>query len=165
MSYRPHGKHVSIDINSPRALGICDYTGFVFNRADLVKQMEYRGNDLVWTGFYVGRPYLSEPQPQLMPPIVLGDPYPIEDPRPPQGCTETFSNNTLPVISEINLPINQIGNIQDGAPAPPQSQRQALLDQGIAPVLVANGTPNPVENALTQAQLRAQLENASWTSS
>lgn len=82
MSYSPKGKHVRIDPWHPEAVGICDYTGFVHMRKDLVKQMEWRGDALVWTGFYVGRDYLDKPNPQLRPPPIIGDPFPVHDPRP-----------------------------------------------------------------------------------
>jgi hypothetical protein len=93
MSNRPHGKHVQIDPESPEALGICDYTGFVFKRKDLIKQMEWRGNALVWTGFYVGRPYVDQPNEQLRPPILPPDPVPVTDPRPPQYSTTSWNNS------------------------------------------------------------------------
>ncbi len=86
----PTGKFVKIDWNHPSALGICDYTGLVFNRKDLVKQMEWRGNALVWTGFYVGKPFAAKPNPQLIPPILPPDPVPILDPRPEKSSLETW---------------------------------------------------------------------------
>lgn len=162
MSHRPHGKHVIIDASSPSALGICDYSGFVFLRRDLVRQMEWRGSALVWTGFYVGKPYLDQPNEQNRPPILPPDPVPVRDPRLQQGSTETYSNNTLPLISQITLPINQIGNLFDGAMAPTESQRLDLLEQEMAPTLVANGSPLSQEETLTQAQILAQLQNTSW---
>jgi hypothetical protein len=76
------GKHVTIDTDNPEALGICDYTGFVFMRKDMVRQMEWRGNDLVWTGFYVGKPYADKPNEQNKTPILPPDPRPVIDPRP-----------------------------------------------------------------------------------
>lgn len=91
MSYRPKGKHVTIDENNPEALGICDYSNMVFKRKDLVRQMEYRGQGLVWTGFMVGRPYLDKPNPQLKPPILPPDPIPVIDPRLPQPTELTWS--------------------------------------------------------------------------
>lgn len=76
-------KYVSIDINNPDALGECDYSGFTFNRRDLHKQYEWRGNNLVWTGFMVGKPYMDKPNEQNRPPAVKDDPRAISDPRPP----------------------------------------------------------------------------------
>lgn len=95
MSYRPKGKHVSISFDSPEALGICDYTGFVHLRKDLIRQMEWRGNRLVWTGYYVGRDYLDIPNPQLKPPILPPDPVPVLDPRPPQYSAITWSQTDI----------------------------------------------------------------------
>ena len=41
MSYTPKGRHVgSIDPENPRAIGVCDYSGFIHFRKDLVRQME-----------------------------------------------------------------------------------------------------------------------------
>lgn len=85
MGYRPKGKYVTINVDNPEALGICDGSGFVFRRSDMVKQMEWRGNALVWTGFIKGRKFIDEPNPQLKPPnIYRPDPIPVRDPRPPQ---------------------------------------------------------------------------------
>lgn len=95
MSYRPHGKHVSIDETSPKAVGICDKTGFIFNRKDLVKQMEWRGNALVWTGFLVGRPYVDEPNQQLRPPILPPDPVPVVMPRLEQESPPTQPQSVI----------------------------------------------------------------------
>jgi hypothetical protein len=123
MSYRPKGKHVIIDENSPKALGICDKTQFVFRRMDLIRQMEYRGNALVWTGFYVGRPYADVPNNQLRPPVLPPDPVPVREPRVPQGQEETFSSNSLPIISQIYEPINMLGTMSDGVLALSPAQR------------------------------------------
>lgn len=101
----PKGKHVNIDQDFPSALGICDKSRFVFNHKDLVKQMEWRGNALVWTGFLVGRPYVDVPNEQLRPPILPPDPVPVKMPRLPQG----------------NLPY------MTGVPALPENQRVAEL--------------------------------------
>lgn len=64
------------------ALGVCDRSGFVFNHSDLIRQMEWRGNNLVWTGLLVGRPFLYEPNEQERPPIVDSDPKAVMNPRP-----------------------------------------------------------------------------------
>jgi len=122
MTMRPKGKHVCIDENAPEALGICDFTGFVHLRRDLVKQMEWRGNRLVWTGFLVGRQYADKPNPQLRPPILKPDPVPILLPRLPQ---ETIINwNTITLFWEdVNDNWSSLGTLQDGMPALPESER------------------------------------------
>jgi hypothetical protein len=114
MSNRPKGKHVRINTENPDALGICDYTGFVFNRKDLVRQMEWRGNALVWTGFMVGRPYADKPNPQLIPPILPPDPVPVEQPRPPYQQLNEWSNNALGLWQNIEFTWASLWNLEDG---------------------------------------------------
>jgi len=82
------GKHVIINPEKPSALGVCDDSGFDFNHKDLVKQMEWRGNNLVWTGLMVGKPYLDIPQEQNRPPLVKADPKPVKDARLPTPYTD-----------------------------------------------------------------------------
>lgn len=97
------GKYVKIDPKNPAALGICDESGFTFNHKDLHKQMEWRGNRLVWTGLLVGAPYLDVPNEQNRPPLVQDDPRPIENPRPPTPYTDPESPVVamFPQIEEI----------------------------------------------------------------
>lgn len=114
LSYRPKGKHVRIDTESPDALGICDYTGFVFNRKDLVRQMEWRGNSLQWTGFLVGRPYADKPNPQLIPPILPPDPVPIVYPRPQQQQLMLWNSNNLGTWNSIEFTWASLWTLQDG---------------------------------------------------
>lgn len=77
-----NGKYTRIEKNNPLAVGRCDQSGFLCRRADLKKQMEFRGNGLVWTGFWVHKRFLDKPNPQLLTPRVFADPYPITMPRP-----------------------------------------------------------------------------------
>src|SRR5688572_23486930 len=79
-----YGKHVTIDPMNPQALGVCDYSGTVHLRKDLVKQMQWVGESLVWTGLYVGPDYLDEPNPQMRTSNFPIDPKPVIDPRPQQ---------------------------------------------------------------------------------
>jgi hypothetical protein len=87
------GKYVAIDPKKPSGLGVCDYSGFVFNHKDLVKQMEWRGNKLIWIGFMVGRPYLDKPQEQNRPPIFKPDPKPLKNARPDIKSADAPPNN------------------------------------------------------------------------
>lgn len=97
---RYKGKHVTIDPKNPEGLGICDYSGFVFNHKDLHKQMDWRGNSYVWTGFMVGKPYLDKPQEQNRPAPIKDDPRPLKNPRLP----EFYGNPPQPVL----LPYKQL---------------------------------------------------------
>jgi hypothetical protein len=165
MTYRPHGKHVRIDEDMPQALGICDYTGFVHNRVDLVRQMEYRGNALVWTGFYVGKSYADKPNEQLKPPILPPDPVPIREPRMQQPTQITWSGNYTSFWPNLNPPdswANWSGS-EDGIPALPQSQRLTLLQQGGnsgSPALNPGATPFV---SLTPQQRLQSLQSYYWS--
>ncbi len=133
MSYRPKGKHVAIDQSAPQALGICDFTGFVHRRVDLVRQMEWRGNAIVWTGFYVGKDYASKPNEQLRPPILPPDPVPVREPRLPQPSnmlwgSMSFPNESNPVWG--NLPVYDWvswSSSSDGDMCLPINQRREAL--------------------------------------
>ena len=88
--------YLKFDPKSPRAAGVCDYTGIVFAHKDLKKQMEWRGDQLSWTGLMVGDLFIDKPQPQNRPPPVLNDPTVIENPRPPQGFQSNFGVQNPP---------------------------------------------------------------------
>ena len=74
------GDYVRKDVIEP--IGTCDYSGFPFSRSDLVKQYDWRGNQLVWTGAIVGRPFVDEPNETNRPPQIKGDPKAVQNPRP-----------------------------------------------------------------------------------
>lgn len=99
------GEYVKKNVLEP--VGVCDYSGFFFSRSDLVKQYEWRGNNLVWTGAIVGRPFVDEPNQQNRPPQIKGDPRTVLNPRPfgietPIGPDAT--SNTSPVIlTDVNF--------------------------------------------------------------
>jgi hypothetical protein len=127
MSYRPHGKHVIIDEQSPFGLGICDYTGFVFNRKDLIKQMRWSGNAIVCTGFLVGRPYADIPNEQDRPPILPPDPVPLRDPRTQQAQINVWNTLGQQTWNNLYTPLNFIATDEDGVEALPANQRLAPL--------------------------------------
>ncbi len=62
----------------------CDTTGFPVLHTDLVKQMVWAGNDLVWNGYLVHKDFYDIPNPYTQIPPVLGDPTPVINPRPVQ---------------------------------------------------------------------------------
>lgn len=107
--YQP--KHVVVDENNPSALGQCDYTDFTFNHKDLVKQMQWVGNNKVWTGYMVGKPYVDELNEQSRPPLVKADPYPVINARLPTPYTDPEAN---PVLSPPQL-LAKLQNFNWGA--------------------------------------------------
>lgn len=82
---RIKNKYLRIRKNDPQAQGVCDYTYVMGMREDLIKQMEYRGNGLVWTGFLVHKKFADKPNPQNLKPLIFRDPIPVQNPRPTNG--------------------------------------------------------------------------------
>ena len=71
-----------IDRNDPEPWGICDASGFRCKRSELTRQMEWRGNRLVWTGLMVWKRFADLPNPQLQTPTLKADPPGFADARP-----------------------------------------------------------------------------------
>ena len=63
--------------NTAEPMARCDKTGFIVPRKDLVREMEYNGVRLVWTGRMVSKHFADEPSPQLMGDIEKIDPEPV----------------------------------------------------------------------------------------
>lgn len=118
----PIGKYVQIDTQNPEALAICQYSGLPCMHKDLVRQMEWRGDGLVWTGLLVNKRFADKPNPQGRSPILPPDPIPVDNARPQFIQSMTFSNNPLPLISLITYPIAALWNVESGALSAPQSQ-------------------------------------------
>lgn len=76
------GRFMDIRPDNPDALGRCDRSGLTGNYSDLVKQMDYRGSGLTWTGLYVNKNFLDVPNPQGLNPVIKLDPVPVDHPRP-----------------------------------------------------------------------------------
>lgn len=124
----PKGK-ATVDVNNPQAWGICDRTGFQHNRRDLVKQMEWYGNELLWTGLWVGKTYLDIPNEQNRPLIFPPDPLPIKDPRPQQPTVQYWNTpNGFKWNQQTGIPWNEWASTQDGIPALPEYLRLAQLE-------------------------------------
>jgi hypothetical protein len=77
-----HGRYTRFDRNKPRARAIDDQSGAMVMHDDLVRQMEYGGSGLYWTGFWVYRDFADKPNPQNLAPRISNDPKPIPHPRP-----------------------------------------------------------------------------------
>jgi hypothetical protein len=104
------GEYVKKNLIEP--VGVCDYSGFFFSKSDLVKQYEWRGNQLVWTGAIVGRPFVDEPNEQNRPPQIKSDPKAVQDPRPfgintPEG-PDANSNSSPVILADISFTSDEI---------------------------------------------------------
>ena len=138
------GKYVSVKPHSRQAFGICDRTGYLFDRKDLVKQMMWAGDKLVWTKLWVGKPFIDIPNPQSRNPLLGPDPVSIPFPRPPlvtQMPWERIDDSAwefqgIPWREENSSPSPEIGETLTGWGAPadaqealPGKERQTLLEQ------------------------------------
>lgn len=83
-----HGKYTKVNPKRPRAAAMCDYSGLLCMHDELVRQMEYRGTGLVWTGFFVNPRFADKPNPQNLTPLLRPDPIPVPFPRPCPQLTE-----------------------------------------------------------------------------
>lgn len=90
----PKGRWVRIDENAPDAVARCDRSGQLCNYNDLVKQMDYRGLGLIWTGLYVNKYFVDKPNPQSLNPVIRPDPVPVDHPRPWQTTQDIWTNQT-----------------------------------------------------------------------
>lgn len=81
MSGSNQGRIPIVDPENPQSWGRDDYTGLPIMMPDAIKQMEYIGNGLAWTGFMVHYKDADQPNPQLIPPRLKVDPVPIKNPR------------------------------------------------------------------------------------
>lgn len=90
----PKGTWVRIKPNNPDAVARCDRSGQLCNYNDLVKQMDYRGEGLIWTGLYVNKYFLDVPNPQSLNPVIMPDPIPVDHPRPWETTQEVWTNQS-----------------------------------------------------------------------
>ena len=127
MKFKPVKQVGYTDPQNPEALGICDISGQVFKRKDLLPQMEWRGDSLQWTGYYVGRPFLDKPNEQGRPPHIPPDPVPVKNPRTKQPSIVTWSSGVTTTFGNLPYPtFGSFGSISDGrlAPSVPESEAQ-----------------------------------------
>jgi len=71
----------SVSNRNPRAFGICDRCGFLYNHDRLQWQFDYAGAGLINKRILVCSPCLDTPQNQLRAIVLPADPVPIQNPR------------------------------------------------------------------------------------
>lgn len=139
------GKHARTSSKNPSALGQCDYSDFTFNRRDLIKQMQWRGDSLQWTGFMVGRPYLDVPNEQLRPPKTQADPYAVINPRLPQPYGPDLSNSPqVPPAQQAAIQLNRDAHWNN--PLLANGSHDVAVQKSIP-----DGLPVPATQQVTQA--------------
>jgi hypothetical protein len=127
--------------------------------------MEWRGDRLAWTGFYVGKQYLDKPNAQLKPPHLKPDPVPVRDPRLPQGTIAKWPTLSFPIWPNINYTIWAAwDSFSDGVPCVSPKARLIALQLGgeiVSAPVNAGGYP-PLTPALPQDERLALLQNYRW---
>lgn len=123
--------------SAPNAFGVSDRSGFWNNRNRLVKQMEWAGTALVWTGELVPGDEYDRPQEQLRAIRLPADPVPIINPRP-----ENFQAANMP------LGFTQYSMWPDGQPLPygvelTDGNGNLILDNNGLPILIEIGSDGP----------------------
>ena len=90
MAWRPHG-HVKVDARNPRAAGVCDRCGFMYNHGTMTWQFDWAGQRLQNLRILVCQKCLDVPQEQLRAKILPPDPLPIFNARPEPFTTTGYS--------------------------------------------------------------------------
>lgn len=158
------GRYYIVDVDNPQAKGICDRSGFAFNQSDLVKQMEWRGESLEWTGLTVGRPFLDKPNEQFRTPEVGPDSIPVENPKMPV-YTEVFWANQMTPWSQLSvLTWASWGGVQQGILTATQNEILQDLQQNLPVPAQFSSSPFQIyKPELTQDQILNSLENYNWS--
>lgn len=77
---RSHGR-AQVSSRNPRAFGICDRCGFLYNHVKLRWQYDWAGSGLINRRILVCSHCYDTPQQQLRSIVVPADPTPIQNPR------------------------------------------------------------------------------------
>lgn len=106
---RPHGR-AKVSSRNPRAFGICDRCGFLYNHDRLQWQYDWAGASLINKRILVCDTCLDVPQQQLRAIVIPADPVPIQNPRIQDYCAaatdrrQTSGQNTLDPVTNIPVP-------------------------------------------------------------
>jgi hypothetical protein len=93
--------HARVDPNHPEAFAVCDRCGFVYNIGNLKKQQEWRGNQLMWTGFLVCDPCLDVPFELNRPVVLPPDPPPVPNARPPNWVAQSEGGPAIETAQQL----------------------------------------------------------------
>ena len=102
-----------VNLRDPEGAAVCDYSGDICKRSDLVKQMKYNpGGGTYWTGLMVAKWRQDPLDPQDLKPALPADPPPIVNARvmdagDGEGLLYVKSTNDLTYFIDTGL---RIGN-------------------------------------------------------
>ena len=138
---RPHGR-AKVSIRSPRAFGICDRCGCLYNHQDLRWQFDWAGANLINKRILVCAPCEDTPQEQLRAIVLPADPVPIINPRVQDYVAASSSDITVNAptvydpITGIPVPSTTTIVTQDGLQieAQPIGQPTGLDQNAVMPL-------------------------------
>ncbi len=112
---RPHGR-AYVDVNNPRALGVCDFCGFLYNLQNLRWQFEWVGPRLQNQRMLVCRTCNDKPQQQLRTIVLPPDPIPVYNARPENYVNADNPMSAIGVSADFSQPTygSRIGNLTSG---------------------------------------------------
>ncbi len=112
---RPHS-HYRVDADNPRAKGVCDFCGQIWQHDSLVWQFEWAGPRLMNQRRLVCNPCNDKPQQQLRTIVIPPDPIPIMNPRPELYVADDNPMSAIGVSANFALPQygSRIGNLTGG---------------------------------------------------
>ena len=120
MAYASQQGRAKVSASSPRAAGVCDRCGFVYQHCDLNWQFDWRGATMQNIRILVCDTCMDEPQQQLRAIVVPADPVPVTQPRVQDfSVAETnFSTISAPTVYDpitgIPIPSTTTLVTQDG---------------------------------------------------
>ena len=97
-NFAPKG-HARVNPQSPSAFANCDQCGFLYCHADLRWEVQYRGNQIMKTGFLVCPTCWDIPNEQLRPKVLPADPVPILNPR--KEAADTLVDQTVLTVATL----------------------------------------------------------------
>lgn len=104
---RPHGR-AKVSARNPRAFGICDRCGFLYNHVNLSWQFDWAGASLINKRILVCDTCNDVPQQQLRAIVVPADPVPIQNPRTQDYVTAEQNTRTTQgnsVNTQTGIPV------------------------------------------------------------
>jgi hypothetical protein len=169
MSTRAHGR-AQVSPSKPKAFGVCDRCGFLYNLRDLSFQFDYAGIGLLNYRILVCEPCYDTPQQQKRPVILPADPLPVANAR-----VESYEQNETNwrttqgtgdnAYLQDQLRITQDGNLRTTQPSQWQSFTIATSSGTgtVATVTYLNSYVVSVGATVTITGMVPNLYNGSFT--
>jgi hypothetical protein len=112
---RPHS-HYEVDVNAPRAKGVCDRCGQLWQHSQLRWQFQWVGPRLQNLRFLVCPPCYDKPQPNIRTIVIPPDPIPIMNARPENYVQDNNPLSAIGVDANFLTPRygSRIGNLSLG---------------------------------------------------